>query len=202
MDGKRGSSALKETERPSDIYAHNFTTEASPKSGPTSWMVFSFASNFKHKGIHRCIFFSKWQRGEGAIRECITITNLKCFVRRRFWQKRQQLCIGNESERTHGSSDIATQPLICKQNFLTVSLHFCLLLAFFSFFFPPHPLSPLFLPSPRNSCSLSFPSDRAKRDPREEKERFVELDFAVLDIIHPVLFCAAVRSPVKPAWLL
>ena len=70
------------------------------------------------------------------------------------------------------------QPLICKK-FLTV----------FLYFLPP--------------SSFSFPSsDRAKQDPREEKERFVELVSAVLDIIHSFSFCTAVRNPVKPPRLL
>lgn len=71
---------------------------------------------------------------------------------------------------------------------------------------PPPPLSPLPPPRPHlpvipASCSFFFsssPSDRAKRDPREEKERFVELDPAVLDIIHSVLARRRRVKPVKP----
>lgn len=62
---------------------------------------------------------------------------------------------------------------------------------------PPRPHLPV-IPASRSFFFSSSPSDRAKRDPREEKERFVELDPAVLDIIHSVL---ARRRRVKPVKL-
>lgn len=68
-----------------------------------------------------------------------------------------------------------SQPSICKQMFLTGSL-----------LVPPIFSLPHFL-------VFSF-SVRAKWDAWEGEERFVELDFAVLDIINSVVFCAALRS--------
>ena len=34
-----------------------------------------------------------------SFRECITITNLKCFVSQWFWQKRERFCISNAEHR-------------------------------------------------------------------------------------------------------
>lgn len=98
----------------------------------------------------------------------------------------------------HSSSDFATQPLICKQNFLTVSLHLCLLLAFFPlfFFFPPHPTRLPFASSPLPQFPLSLLSFRqGEAGPKGRKGEVCRIRLCSIRC-NP--FCLILRRGEKP----
>lgn len=107
-----------------------------PRSLVYVQLLNSTKTNWCYHGTNTAAdLLSHYNKQKKRGRECITITNLECFVSFVSFDTEESGSASAMQSSEHSSSDILSQPLICKQKFLTVSLYF------FLFSFPPHPFS-------------------------------------------------------------